>query len=90
MLHVKVEYQKDANGYITDAFCNTYADTLAGGIIRNNELSPQCGHTKYPAAVIHLAVDSSEDKVYIREITNFCCNAYKEFLDANLERIIRF
>ena len=91
MLEVNIEYEIDSNGYITDSFSNSYADLLAGDMIRNNNLSPRCGHNKYPSAVVHLAIDKSKDSaVYVRDITNFCCDAYKHFLESTLQRVLKF
>ena len=91
MLEVEIEYEKDANGYITDSFSNSYADLVAGDLLRNRQLSPRCGHTKYPSAVVHLAIDSANDAmVYVSKITNYCCTSYKEFLESNLQRVLKF
>ena len=90
MLEVEIEYEKDANGYITDSFYNSYADSVAGKLIRNHQLSPKCGHTKYPSAVVHIAVNSRNDAtIYVSNITNYCCTAYKEFLESNLEKVLK-
>ena len=90
MLEVEIEYEKDANGYITDSFCNSYADSVAGKLLRNHQLSPRCGHTKYPSAIVHIAVNSGNDApIYVSNITNYCCTDYKEFLQSNLEKVLK-
>ena len=91
MIEVEINYQRDAKGYITDSQSNSYAERLAKDMFRNNELSPRCGHTKYPSAVVHLAIDDSpEETIYVQDITNCCCNDYKEFLESNLKRVLKF